>query len=124
MLNKKVETNMAEKPLEEAISLGQSDVGGSTKMLKWKVLHTNRKPFKCPEPYCFKTYRFQGSVSKHQKQVHRGEKLFKCPEEGCFKAFKFKCQTQIDAHQGRSFWGEAFEGGEAGDLQWGEADLQ
>ena len=91
MLNVKAETNMAEQPLEEAISLGQSDVGGSTKMLKWKVLHTNRKPFKCPEPYCFKTYRFQGSVSKHQKQVHQGEKLFKCPEEGCFKAFKFKC---------------------------------
>ena len=84
---------MTDSSLEETVPLRQSDVGGSISIsrLRWKILHTGRKPFKCPEPHCSKTYRFKHSVSKHQKQVHQGEKLFKCPEEGCLKAFNYKC---------------------------------
>ena len=73
MLNVKAETNMAEQPLEEAISLGQSDVGGSTKMLKWKVLHTNRKPIKCPEPYCFKNLDFRAVSANTRSKCIRGK---------------------------------------------------
>ena len=84
---------MTNSSLEKAVTLGQSDGGSSisTSRLKWKALHTGRKPFKCPEPHCSKTYRLKHGVIKHQKQMHQGEKLFKCPEEGCLKAFNYKC---------------------------------
>ncbi|CAG2118778.1 unnamed protein product, partial [Medioppia subpectinata] len=55
------------------------------------------RPFRCDYDNCSKTFRLNGNLKKHQRNVHSGERPYRCSWPDCGAAYKVK--DNLERHQ-------------------------